>query len=105
MFMTAAERTAPTRAAAPAPVLGRSPFVRLRELLADHAPGQEPAISLAVGEPQHPMPAFVAPTLAAHMQEFGRYPLNKGLDAFCEAAAGWLQRRFALLRPVDPLRE
>ena len=42
----------------PAPAradLGRSPFVRLRELLGTAEPGQ-PAISLAVGEPQHPVP-------------------------------------------------
>ena len=46
----AAERVDP-----PAParaVDGRSPFVRLRELLGDAPPGK-PAISLAVGEPQH----------------------------------------------------
>ena len=37
---------------------GRSPFVRLAELLADVKPGKNP-INLAVGEPQHPIPAFV----------------------------------------------
>jgi N-succinyldiaminopimelate aminotransferase len=82
----------------------RSPFVRLRELLGDAPPGK-PAISLAVGEPQHPIPPFVGPILAAHLDEFGRYPMNKGLDAFCEAAAGWLGRRFKLPRPIDPATE
>ena len=99
MYMTAAERETP-----PAPAradLGRSPFVRLRELLGTAEPGQ-PAISLAVGEPQHPVPPFVAAVLAAHIGEFGRYPMNKGLDDFCAAAAGWLGRRFALPRPIDP---
>src|SRR5215510_14154157 len=99
MFMTAAERVPP-----PSPVradVGRSPFVRLRELLGDIEPGKPP-ISLAVGEPQHGVPAFVAPLIAAHIDEFGRYPMNRGLDAFCEAAAGWLGRRFALPRPLDP---
>jgi aspartate/methionine/tyrosine aminotransferase len=102
MFMTAAERETP-----PAPAradIGRSPFVRLRELLGNAEPGK-PAISLAVGEPQHPVPAFVGPVVAAHIGEFGRYPMNKGLDAFCEAAASWLGRRFALPRPIDPLNE
>ena len=51
------------------------------------------------------MPAFVGPVLAAHIDEFGRYPMNKGLDAFCEAAAAWLGRRFALPRPIDPTNE
>ncbi len=97
MFM--AEREPP-----PAPVDSRSPFVRLRELLGDAEPGK-PAISLAVGEPQHPVPGFVAPVLAAHIEEFGRYPMNKGTDAFCRAAAEWLGRRFALPRPLDPATE
>jgi N-succinyldiaminopimelate aminotransferase len=102
MYMTAAERETP-----PAPAradLGRSPFVRLRELLGTAEPGQ-PAISLAVGEPQHPVPPFVASVLAAHIDEFGRYPMNKGLDDFCHAAADWLGRRFALPRPIDPASE
>jgi N-succinyldiaminopimelate aminotransferase len=82
----------------------RSPFVRLRELLGDILPGQ-PAISMAVGEPQHPIPPFVGQIIAAHVEEFGRYPMNKGLDAFAEAVAKWLNRRYALERPVDPATE
>jgi N-succinyldiaminopimelate aminotransferase len=99
MFMNAAQREpspAPARA-----ITSRSPFVRLRELLGDAQPGK-PAISLAVGEPQHPVPGFVGPVLAAHIDEFGRYPMNKGIEPFCRAAADWLGRRFALPRPVDP---
>src|SRR5579862_2168488 len=99
MFMNAAERESP-----PAParaINSRSPFVRLRELLGDAAPGK-PAISLAVGEPQHPVPDFVGPVLAAHIDEFGRYPMNKGIEPFCRAAADWLGRRFDLPRAVDP---
>jgi aspartate/methionine/tyrosine aminotransferase len=97
MFM--AEREPP-----PLPASNRSPFVRLRELLGDTPPGK-PAISLAVGEPQHGVPDFVGPVLAAHIDEFGRYPMNKGTDAFCRAAADWLGRRFALPRPVNPNSE
>src|SRR5580704_1980800 len=96
-----------TRQSPPLPSRGldsRSPFVRLRELLGDIPPGQ-PAISLAVGEPQHPIPAFVAPVIAAHVNEFGRYPMNKGLDAFAVAVGQWLDRRYALARPVDPTSE
>ena len=102
MFMTAAERFPPPSPSRPD--IGRSPFVRLRELLGSIEPGKPP-ISLAVGEPQHRLPAFVGPILAAHIDEFGRYPMNKGLDAFCEAAAAWLGRRFALPRPIDPASE
>jgi aspartate/methionine/tyrosine aminotransferase len=82
----------------------RSPFVRLRELL-DGIPPGKPAISLAVGEPQHPIPNFVGPVIAAHVNEFGRYPANKGLDEFAQAVAQWLGRRFNLDRPVDPATE
>ena len=82
----------------------RSPFVRLRELIGDAPPGK-PAISMAVGEPQHPIPTFVGPVIAAHLDEFGRYPMNKGLDAFAEAVAKWLNGRYALKRPIDPASE
>ena len=82
----------------------RSPFVRLRELLGDTQPGK-PAISLAVGEPQHPIPSFVGPVIAAHLAEFGRYPMNKGIDEFGQAVAAWLGRRYTLERPVDAASE
>ena len=88
----------------PRAVGSRSPFVRLRELLGDAPPGK-PAISMAVGEPQHPIPPFVGAVIAAHVEEFGRYPPNKGLDAFAEAVAAWLTRRYTLERPVDPATE
>ena len=99
---------APAAPPAPAPVRAtgsRSPFVRLRELIDRFPAGQEPAISLAVGEPQHPIPPFVGSVLAAHVNEFGRYPANKGLDEFGVAVAGWLGRRYDLPRPVDPVSE
>jgi N-succinyldiaminopimelate aminotransferase len=95
--MTAKREPPPTPARA---IASRSPFVRLRELLGDAQPGK-PAISLAVGEPQHPVPGFVGPVLAAHIEEFGRYPMNKGIEPFCRAAADWLGRRFDLPRPVE----
>ena len=94
--MTRQSPTPPLRAPG-----SRSPFVRLRELLDGVPPGKS-AISLAVGEPQHPIPAFVGPVLAAHVAEFGRYPMNKGLDEFAQAVGKWLDRRYALARPVDP---
>src|SRR4030081_3856776 len=102
MVMTTAEREpAPPAARATngrSPFVSPSPCVRLRELLGDAPPGK-PAVSLAVGEPQHPVPGFVGPVLAAHIDEFGRYPMNKGIEPFCRAAADWLGRRFVLPRP------
>ncbi len=86
------------------PTDARSPFARLNDLLADVKPGKPP-ISLAVGEPQHPVPHFVGPVLAKHIADFGRYPANRGIDPFLATAAAWLGRRFKLNRPVDPSTE
>src|SRR5262245_60896205 len=109
MYMTADERQSPPSSAfsagSPTGSLAmRSPFVRQRELLGTTEPGKSP-ISLAVGEPQHGVPSFVGPVLARSLGEFGKYPMNKGLDEFCAAAATWLGRRFGLPRPVDPATE
>jgi aspartate/methionine/tyrosine aminotransferase len=82
----------------------RSPFARLTELLAPHQPAL-PLINLSLGEPQHALPPFVGPVLAGHIAEFGRYPMAKGIEPFRRAAAGWLGRRFALPRPIDPETE
>jgi N-succinyldiaminopimelate aminotransferase len=102
MSMTNSERdsAAPTARDADA----RSPFVRLAELLGDLKPGK-PVINLSVGEPQHPIPSFVGPVLAAHRPRFGRYPLGKGTDQFRRAAVDWLARRYKLKRPLDPENE
>ena len=97
--------TAATAAPIPATKTeGRSPFVRLHELLADLKPGK-PAINLSVGEPQHPIPPFVGPVIQAHLNDFGRYPANKGTEPFRKAAAAWLDRRYRLPRKVDPETE
>lgn len=78
--------------------------MRLTELIADIKPGK-PVINLSVGEPQHPIPPFVGPELARHLNEFGRYPANKGTEPFRRAVAAWLNRRYALARDVDPETE
>jgi N-succinyldiaminopimelate aminotransferase len=99
--MTSTAGSADTASAAPE---SRSPFVRLHELLADIQPGK-PAINLSVGEPQHAVPPFVGPVLAAHIKDFGRYPANKGTDGFRKSAAAWLGRRYNVPRAVDPEHE
>src|SRR5512141_2774391 len=98
MSMMTAERE-PSHSPAPA-AEARSPFVRLTELIAGIEPGK-PVINLSVGEPQHPIPSFVGPEIAAHLSEFGRYPANKGIEPFRRAVASWLGRRYKLARPVD----
>ncbi|UGY06734.1 aminotransferase class I/II-fold pyridoxal phosphate-dependent enzyme [Bradyrhizobium quebecense] len=82
----------------------RSPFLRTTELLAPYQPAK-PLITLSLGEPQHPVPEFVAPVLAKHTAEFGRYPIAKGIEPFRRAVATWLSSRFQLPRPVDPESE
>src|ERR1700744_1748702 len=82
----------------------RSPFLRVTELLAPYQPAK-PLITLSLGEPQHPVPAFVAPVLARHVADFGRYPIAKGIEPFRRAAANWLATRFELPRGVDPETE
>src|SRR4030081_1716665 len=97
----------PTHAPKPsagAAVDTRSPFVRLAELIAGGEPGM-PAIDLGCGGPKHPVPGFVAPVMAAHIGDFGRYPRNEGIPDFRAAAAAWTARRYQLARPPDPARE
>src|SRR3982074_3905856 len=101
MAMTASSR-APQGAGAPESE--RSPFARLTELLAPYQPAK-PLITLSLGEPRHPGPAFVGPVLSKHIADFGRYPIAKGIAPFRRAAANWLATRFHLPRPVDPETE
>jgi N-succinyldiaminopimelate aminotransferase len=83
---------------------GRSPFVRLTELLAGSTPGK-PMINLSVGEPRHPIPSFVAPILQEQVKLFGKYPMSRGTDRFRAAAASWLGNRYKLARAVNPNSE
>ncbi len=70
-------------------------FPRLRKLLDAHAPGGEP-ISMTIGEPRHPMPGFVGPILADHLQGFGVYPPNDGTPGLLAEIAGWIGRRYGV---------
>jgi len=78
----------------------RSPFIRLTELLTGVEPGKPP-INLTVGEPQHAIPPFVGEVVQKSLKSFGKYPPTKGNEPFRRAAAGWLERRFALPRSID----
>ena len=85
-------------------------FQRLRKLLDAHAPGG-PAISMTIGEPQHPMPGFVGPILAANIAGFGVYPPNDGTPELLTAITGWITRRYGVtldhdnLMPLNGTRE
>ncbi|EJW12836.1 N-succinyl-L,L-diaminopimelate aminotransferase alternative [Rhodovulum sp. PH10] len=93
----------PEIVSAPGTAIGRSPFVRLNELLSDVAPGKPPIV-LSLGEPQHPVPGFVAEILGSDIASLGRYPAGKGTPAFRTAAAQWLAGRYGVRMP-DPETE
>jgi aspartate/methionine/tyrosine aminotransferase len=106
MFMNPAEREQPPSSARTdeSRAQNRSAFARLNDLLAPIEPGR-PAINCAVGEPQHPVPAFAGPVFAQHIADLGRYPANKGTELVRESVTGWLSRRYDLARPLDPETE
>ncbi len=93
------------------------PFERLRHLFAGVTP--DPAyrpISLGIGEPKHPTPAFVKRALADAMERPGHdlagYPPTAGTPELREACAGWMQRRYGVkldaatqVLPVNGTRE
>ena len=70
-------------------------FPRLRALLAGIEPGGEPMV-MTIGEPRHPMPAFVAPIMAESVDLFAKYPSNEGTPALLDAISGWIRRRHGI---------
>jgi len=79
-----------------------SAFAKLATLLDGVAPGAEP-ISLAVGDPQGQVPAFVTEAITRHADRFGVYPPIDGTKEWRASAAAWLGRRFGA--EIDPDRE
>ena len=77
-----------------------SSFALLATLLEKDQPGA-PVINLSVGDPRGSVPSFVIEALNSHAHEFGEYPAIHGTADWREAAASWLERRFAL-PAVDP---
>ncbi len=77
------------------------PFERLRELTRDvtPSPARRP-ISLGIGEPRHPTPAFLREALAGALDGLATYPPTAGTPAMREACAGWVQRRYGVT--LDP---
>ena len=72
------------------------PFEKIRVLLEGLAPANLPAISLAIGEPKHPTPAFIHQAVVQHLHSLANYPLTKGSLTLREAIAHWLTWRFQL---------
>jgi N-succinyldiaminopimelate aminotransferase len=73
------------------------PFEKLRALLAGAKPPAElRPISLGLGEPQHPTPAFIKEAITANLGGLARYPLTLGLPELRTAMAEWIARRHGL---------
>jgi len=78
------------------------PFEKLRQLFAGVVPNPEYAhISLGIGEPKHPTPAFIQKALANSVAGLATYPSTHGGEPLRAAIAGWLERRY-VLPPLDP---
>ena len=85
------------------PVLDGLPenaFPRLARLIAGVQPGggNGAPILMSLGEPQHPIPAFIGEILNARLSDYGKYPPIQGSDNFRAAVAAWLNRRYGLVR-------
>ncbi len=89
------------------------PFEKLRELTRDLRPnpGLRP-ISLGIGEPRHPTPAFIRQALVDHLDGLAVYPATLGSLELRQACARWAQRRHGVeldpatqLIPVNGSRE
>jgi len=77
--------------------LGLYPFERLSHLLQGHAPNPSlEAIDAGAGEPRLPVPAFVRPTLDAHLDGFSRYPSTRGSSQLRQAIVQWIKARYGL---------
>ena len=82
------------------------PFDRLRALLGglEPPPGVEPMV-MSLGEPQHPSPALLHETVAAHAAAWAKYPPVAGSPDLLDAIHDWLTRRYGLtpltLDPTD----
>ena len=80
------------------------PFDKLSRLKAGLVPPRDkPHISLAIGEPKHATPGFIAESIIAHLHGLSTYPSTRGTDSLREAIAQWLTKRFGLPPgSVDP---
>jgi len=76
------------------------PFQRLSALLAGGTlPAGRKPVSLHIGEPKHPTPAFIRETLIGNLDGLSVYPATLGTDALRQAIAGWIGQRYGIPVP------
>lgn len=77
------------------------PFERLRQLFAGVVPNADHRpISLGIGEPKHPTPAFIRDALAGGLDALAAYPATAGDLKLRQSFTAWLQKRYRL--SLDP---
>ena len=89
------------------------PFEKLRQLFAGVTPNAAfDPISLGIGEPKHPTPAFIQKALTHSVQGLANYPTTHGSDALRAALASWIAHRYGValdgatqVLPVNGSRE
>ena len=89
------------------------PFEKLRQLFSGVTPNSAFApISLGIGEPKHPTPAFIQKALTHSVQGLANYPTTHGSDALRSAIASWISHRYGVtldgatqVLPVNGSRE
>jgi len=73
------------------------PFEKLRQLFSGVTPNSAyTPISLGIGEPKHPTPAFIQQSLADNLDGLASYPTTAGSDTLRAAICTWLERRYQL---------
>lgn len=81
------------------------PFEKLKHLFADIVPNPAyKAISLGLGEPKHPTPAFIKTALSEALTGLSNYPSTAGSEALRQSIASWLERRYTI-PSIDPLSQ
>jgi acetylornithine aminotransferase len=83
--------------------LAQYPFARLDDWRAEARARGIEVIDFGVGDPREPTPAFIREALVEGVPEVSSYPRAPGIEAYRNAVAGWVARRFGVA--VDPARE
>ncbi len=77
------------------------PFERWRAICQDITPNAAYApISLGIGEPKHPTPAFIRQAITAHLSGLAHYPATAGEPALRHSFTQWIQGRYEVT--LDP---
>ena len=73
------------------------PFAKLAKLKTKVSPAPDKSpIFLSLGEPKHPIPAFITDSIVTHVGELAKYPTIKGIPELRVSIAAWLCNRFRL---------